>query len=169
MVAQISEDQLVQITLHPNAPNAIVGGAALIDGNDTGAANNGNNINEDQNNEFDTSLKDMLDRINKLAFFCAKLPTNRIGGDLSYNEIPPFNKDFDFNIVNGKFFLDLGLRDVAWVRIRHMDSMQLVREGWAHARCLQALECLEPSEHRPVQSPLEPCRCQFLGRCYDGG
>ncbi|PMD37690.1 hypothetical protein L207DRAFT_586027 [Hyaloscypha variabilis F] len=140
MAAQIPEDQLVQIALHPNALNAIVGGAALIDGNDAGAANNGNNINEDQKNEFDTSLKDILDRINKLAFFRAIIPTNRIGGDLSYKEIPPFNRDFDFNIVNGQFFLDLGLRHGPWVRVRHMDSMQLVREGWAHARCLQALE-----------------------------
>ncbi|KAE9364251.1 hypothetical protein N431DRAFT_563613 [Stipitochalara longipes BDJ] len=132
----ISEENLIPIVLHAMAPTAVEGGVEHINVHASGATNKGkNNVHNDQKSELAVTLSAFLDSFNTLAFFRAVAATKRIGGNLNDQELPLFSRD-NFRFNDGDFLLDLGARDGPWARVRTIDS----KEGWAHARRLQALE-----------------------------
>ena len=89
----ISEDDLIQIELHPNAPAPLAGGPPNIDEGEWRKDNKGkNNAHDDVKAEIDAALKVVLDGVNILAFFRGVPPTNRVGGPLTPDELPSFTR-----------------------------------------------------------------------------
>lgn len=139
----ISNERLVRIGLHLNAPKPAERGAEHIDLDDNlkveGSKKGKKNEHDEQKKAlaaaFQASMNSWLGSQNTLRIFRTIIPLNRIGGPLTTDELPLFVKD-GFELGFGRFVLDLGERDGHWFLVRTIDS----KEGWAHERCLQTLE-----------------------------
>lgn len=139
----ISNESLVRIGLHLNAPAPVDGGAEHIDLDDKLNSKGSKKCKKNEHDKqrkalaaaFQASMNSWLGSQNKLCIFRTIIPLNRIGGSLTKPELPLFDKDC-FQVGFGKFVLDLGERDGHWLLVRTIDS----KEGWAHERCLQTLE-----------------------------
>ena len=139
----ISNERLVRIGLHLNAPAPVDGGAEHIDLDDNLKAKGSNKSRKKENDDqkealaaaFQASMNSWLGSQNTLRIFRTIIPLNRIGGWITNDERPLFFKD-GFELGFGKFVLDLGERDGHWFLVRTIDS----KEGWAHERCLQISE-----------------------------
>lgn len=108
----IPEDDLVQIELHPNAPNAVEGGAESIDDPNPETEEekkSDSNVHDDVQKGIDAALKAVLDKVNVLTFFRGITPTNRVGSALAAEELPSFTR-VNFQVTKENFFLDLGER-----------------------------------------------------------
>jgi hypothetical protein len=133
----IPNESLIRIELHDTAPTDVPGGAKNKNEEDSKHNKKGeNDIHDDKRKEMVDIVNSFVVSVaNTLAIFRTVTPTNRIGGQLTEDELPLFTRD-RFQSGLGEFLLDLGKRDGHWVLVRTIDG----KEGWVHERGLQLLE-----------------------------
>jgi hypothetical protein len=135
-VGFILDASLAKIKLHPNAPTYDPNLPAPIDPEaGMGGPATASKPPNQGNTKTNTDLRSLLALFTPFRILRTVTPTNKVGGPLTADELPQFQKG-ELTVAPGQFLLDLSQRDNNWCLVRTI----WCKEGWAHSRCLQAIE-----------------------------